>query len=83
MTNIQYLPEGTKAFYSPLWWHKRGLSETLSGYGSRLTTPWQVVYNGRRYRVYATCWSNTATHWIQSKGQKLYVAGRLLMAHKP
>ena len=76
---IKYVPQGTKLFYSPLWWHKKGLQQTASGYGSILTTPWKALYNGRRYRVYATCFSNVAIHWIESKGQRLHVAGYLLV----
>jgi hypothetical protein len=75
MNGIQYLPEETERIYAPLEWHKLGRSQTATGYGNKLTTPYKVQHNGRLYRVYATCWSNAATCWIQSKGQKLYLRG--------
>ena len=56
----------------PLDWQKRGLQETASGYGMKLTTRHKVPFNGRLYRVYATCISNVASYWILSKGKKIY-----------
>jgi len=72
---ISYLPIEAKRIWAPLWWHEQGLQQTTTGYGSKLTTPWMVEHNGRRYRVYATCWSNAASHWIQTKSKKLYLCG--------
>ena len=63
----------TKAILAPLWWHDKGLSQTASGYGSKLTTPYKVEHNGRLYRVYCVCWSNSGTLYIQSKGENLYI----------
>jgi hypothetical protein len=58
----------------PLWWHLQGLQQTASGYGQRLTTRYKVRHNGRLYRVYATCFSNAASHWIIAGGVKLHIA---------
>ena len=58
---------------SPLWWHKEGLRQTATGYGSKLTTRYKVPYNGRLYRVYAICHSNVASHYIIVKGQQLFI----------
>jgi len=44
-----------------------------TGYGSKLMTSWKVKYNNRLYRVYAICFSNTATYYILSKGQRLFL----------
>jgi len=45
------------------------------GYGSRITTDRVLVYPGsnRKYRVYATCYSNVASHWITKGGARLYL----------
>lgn len=53
-----------------LWWHTAGLSQTASGYGKRLTSARMVrLSNGREYRVYVTCYSNSGTAWIKVRGQ--------------
>lgn len=45
------------------------------GYGSKISTPHVLQFNGerRRYRVYACCWSNVASHYVVVKGEKLFV----------
>lgn len=48
----------------PLWWHLKGLQYTSSGYGRRIPTRWMVRYNGRDRRVYACCYSNAATYYV-------------------
>ena len=58
---------------APLWYHKQGLQQTASGYGSKLTSRFKVPYNGRLYRVYYICYSNAATYYIVSKGEKIIV----------
>jgi hypothetical protein len=58
---------------APLWFHKRGLMQTASGYGRKLTTEWKAPYNGKLYRVYCTIFSNSGSLWIQSKGEKLFL----------
>jgi hypothetical protein len=35
----------------PLWYHLRGLMQTATGYGVKLTTPRMVRYNGRWRRI--------------------------------
>jgi hypothetical protein len=56
--------------YSSLWWQDEGLQETVSGYGKKLTSPYKVHFLGRWRRVYYTCFSNTATHYVIVKGEK-------------
>ena len=51
----------------------RALGMTVTGYGQKITTIYKVPFNGRLFRVYATCFSNCASHWITSKGEKLFV----------
>lgn len=57
----------------PLDWQKRGLQETASGYGNKLTTRYKVNYQGRMRRVYAVCYSNVASYYIFFRGEKLYL----------
>ena len=45
------------------------------GYGSRIATDRQLLVDGKWYRVYATCWSNAASHWIKKSGKKLFWDG--------
>jgi len=72
---LDYLSGNTELRDKPLWWHEQGLTQTATGYGRKLTTRHQALYNGRWYRVYATCLSNVASHWIMSKGKRLYLRG--------
>ena len=58
---------------APLWWHTKGLSQTASGYGRKLTTRHKLPCGRRDRRVYATCISNAASHWIVIDGQKVYL----------
>ena len=62
----------------PLWYHVRGLSQTASGYGSKLTTRYCILYrgaNGRRRwrRVYVSLWSNVGTAFIIDNGKRLII----------
>tara|TARA_A100001201_G_C3968473_1_gene164854 strand:- start:250 stop:495 length:246 start_codon:yes stop_codon:yes gene_type:complete len=65
--------------YSPLWWHERGLQQTASGYGRKLTTPYKVEHNGRLYRVYCVCFSNAGSLYILPGGEPLYLG----ITHNP
>jgi hypothetical protein len=60
-------------FDCPLWYHTRGLSQTASGYGRKLTTTYCMHFNGRLHRVYCCCFSNSGTCYIVSKGRKIIV----------
>ena len=57
----------------PLWWHDRGLSETASGYGRKLTTSKMIHFNGRLRRVYCCQISNAGTCYIVRGGAWLVV----------
>lgn len=59
---------------APMWWHKRYLSETASGYGRRLNSGLKIHFNGRLYRIYVTCFSNAGTSWFKCKGETIYVS---------
>jgi len=74
---IEYCDNG-QFVYAPLWWHRQGLSQTASGYGAQLTTPWKTEYQGKLYRVYQTCYSNAASSWIVVRGQRLHLSNTTL-----
>jgi hypothetical protein len=54
-------------------WQKKGLQETSTGYGGKLTSSYKIQYCGKLYRLYVTCYSNCASHWFTVKGQTIYV----------
>ena len=58
---------------APLWWHEKGLSQTASGYGSRLTTPYMVRFNNKWRRVYCRIYSNIGTLYIGKLSDNLIV----------
>ncbi len=72
---IEYLGnyEDLEIIDAPLWYHKRGLMQTATGYGRKLTTDKKVRHNGRLYRVYCCQMSNAGSLYIISKGQNLYI----------
>lgn len=63
----------TDLIYSPLWWHKRGLQKTASGYAIKIESLYKIFYNGRQYRIYHTIFSNAGSAWFKAKGQTIYV----------
>jgi len=58
---------------SPLWFHKRGLQQTASGYGKRLVTPYMVKFNDKWRRVYCCQFSNNGTLYIGKLTDNLIV----------
>lgn len=56
---------------APLWFHKRGLSYTATGYGARIPTVYMVKWNGRWRRVYAACYGNASSSYIGKASQWL------------
>jgi len=49
------------------------LNYSRTGYGSKLPTPYMIKHLNRWRRVYAVCWSNAATHWVNIAGVKTVV----------
>ncbi len=74
MSAMDYKETESHLVYLPLWWHERGLSQTASGYGRKLTTPYKVDHNGRLYRVYCVCFSNVGSLYILPGGKPLYLS---------
>jgi hypothetical protein len=58
---------------APLDWQKRGLSQTASGYGGKLTGSRKINFNGKLYRIYHTQYSNAGSAWFTVKGRKIYI----------
>jgi hypothetical protein len=58
---------------APMWYHRRGLMQTATGYGKKLNTGKKALVGNKAYRVYAICYSNVATCYIIIKGVKIYV----------
>lgn len=50
-----------------LSWQKRGLQQTQTGYGNKLTTSYKLCFDGIVYRVYSICHSNCSSEYIQTK----------------
>lgn len=59
---------------APLWWQQKGLQQTATGYGSRLTTPYKVKFNNRWRRVYCRQYSNAGTLYIGRLADGLFVS---------
>lgn len=59
--------------YKPLWWQKLGLSQTSTGYGKKLCTPYMMNYRGRLKRVYCCCYSNSGTLYVVSNGREIEI----------
>jgi hypothetical protein len=71
---IKYLEGEYTLVERPLWWQKRGLQETATGYGARLRSSKMVQFpDGKLRRVYITCYGNSGSAWINHKGEKLYL----------
>ena len=71
---MRYLDQPYDIIDRPLWWHDKGLTQTASGYGRRLTSPRCVrLPDGRVRRIYVTCCSNAGSAWITLDGQRLWL----------
>jgi hypothetical protein len=56
-----------------LWWQKKGLNYTATGYGHKIPTTRKVWYKGKWRRIYCTIYSNIGTCWIVVKGSRQIV----------
>lgn len=59
--------------FSPLPWQKRGLQKTASGYGAKIESEYKLSFNGKLYRIYHSCYGNSSSAWIVSKGTKVFI----------
>jgi hypothetical protein len=68
---VKYLEQSYSLEERPLWWHERGLLQTASGYGKKLTSARVArLSDGRVRRVYVTQYSNAGTAWIILDGER-------------
>lgn len=58
---------------NPLPWQKMGLQQTASGYGGKLNTGRSIMFEGRKYRLYCTQYSNAGSVWFKVKGRTIYI----------
>lgn len=71
---LRYIDEPFTWLEAPLWYHKRGLMQTSSGYGGKLNSGRKIrLASGRTYRVYVMCYSNSGTAYILSKQERIIV----------
>ena len=80
MDQVQYLRKTNGECYtdcdlilSPLEWQKRGIRETVSGYGKKLTTQYKVNYQNKMRRVYCHIYSNCGSLYVLIKKQRYYI----------
>jgi len=70
---MNYLEEGTyKIIERPLWWQKRGLQYTASGYGKKIPTDKIAQIGNKLYRIYCCIYSNSGTCYITMRN-KTYI----------
>jgi hypothetical protein len=71
---MEYLEGEYEIFDKPLWWHEKGLQQTASGCGKKLTSSKCIrLPDGRVRRVYVTIYSNIGTAWITLDGEQVVV----------
>jgi len=63
----------SELIHAPTGWQRAGLQETYTGYGARLNTGLKINFNGKEYRLYATCYGNASSVWFKVKGRKIFV----------
>lgn len=59
--------------HKPLDWQKRGLQESRTGYGAKLTSAYMVQFNFKLYRIYHTCYGNSSSAWFKAAGKRIHV----------
>lgn len=73
---MDYLPdcEIVSAKRQPLWWQERGLQQTSTGYGSKLSTSIVIQLSDKRWRrIYVCCYSNSGSAYVIVKGKRKYI----------
>ena len=59
---------------SPMWYHKRGLMQTATGYGRKLNSGLKINFEGKLYRIYVCQYSNAGTAYFTMKGERIIVS---------
>jgi hypothetical protein len=79
MSDLRYLSNGdTVELFQHVTAHMAAIAllpfgRGGTGYHAKQATSYMCQYNGRKYRVYSTCYGNAASLWIMVKGKKLFV----------
>lgn len=60
--------------FDPPEWMEQGLQETATGYGNRLNTGRKISFNGKLFRLYATCYSNVTSVYFTTRGRRIFVS---------
>lgn len=60
--------------YDPPQWLAKGLTQTQSGYGSKLNSGLKIYFEGKLRRVYITQYSNAGTAWFMFRGERIIVS---------
>lgn len=71
MSSVKYV-DGYEAKVEPV---KYEYGRNADGYGSKIGTDYMIRLKGkgeRWRRVYAICYSNSASHYVIIKGERLY-----------
>lgn len=80
---LKYLEDHVEGYplvkKQPLWYHKRGLMQTATGYGNKLRTEWMVLLDGRWRRVYCRIFSNSGTLYIIWKKEEYIIRDEFSM----
>lgn len=74
---VTYLRDSFPNFeiiHRPLAWQEKGLQQTASGYGKRLTSRWCVkLPDNRMRRIYITQFSNAGSAWVMVRGVQYFL----------
>ena len=73
---IQYLKDDKiqAVTIKELWWQKRGLMFTATGYGSKIPTSYMIkLSDGITRRIYCCIFSNVGSIYVLIKGVKIYL----------
>jgi len=46
----------------------------VDGYGQKITTDYLINVSGQEFRVYATCFGNSASLWFNSSKRKIIIS---------
>jgi hypothetical protein len=65
--------DATQLIDEPLDWQKRGLQQTATGYGAKLTSRYKINFEGKLYRLYVTQYGNAGSTWFRVRGRKIFV----------
>ena len=74
--SIQYLKDDQiqAVTIQELWWQRRGLMFTATGYGSKIPTQYMIKLSDNiTRRVYCYIFSNVGSIYVMIKGDKVYL----------